>query len=165
MTFNQIEFLFQKEAFEPQPWQQPYSYLFPQRVTGLSVGESERAKALVREFGRLGPNWDGYGALPLSRTATANATRFLEVLSAANAPAPDLSPLANGTIALEWRSTLGCAYLEIGNSRFSMVASQAFGAKILCDGDTEELGFGHAGLIEAALFPEQTVTPISQISI
>jgi hypothetical protein len=168
MTFNRIEFPFSTEDSELWPesiWPDPYSYVFPRRIS-LSIGESERAKALVREFGRLESNWDGYGAQPLSRAATDNATRFLGVLSASNAPTPDLSPLANGTIALEWQSAVGFAYLEIGNSRFSMVASQIFGGKTLCDGGAEELGFGHASLIKEALFPDHTyVTSINQITI
>jgi len=132
-------------------------------TSGLSRFSSR--EAIVREFGRLDANWDGYDASPLSKTVTANAIRFLQLLEASNISSPDISPLANGTIAFEWQSYLGFAYLEIGNSRFSMVASSGGSEETLLDGGAEALGLDHAFLIETALFPQRMyATTINQIT-
>lgn len=166
MTYR-IQSLLPNRQPEPVPdlfWQHPYSDRYPKNR--LSVGQSEHARALVREFGRLEANWDGYNASPLSKTVTQNALDFLNLLDASNVATPDVTPLANGTVALEWQSDLGFAYLEIGNSRFSLIASSGGGPEMLSNGNIEELGRDHAFLIDAVLLPWRScVSTINQISL
>jgi len=154
----------QPEAVLDSLRQQPYSYRSSK--DRLSVGQSEHARALVREFGRLEANWDGYDASPLSKTVTDNALGFLNLLDVSNVATPDVTPLANGTIALEWQSDLGFAYLEIGNSRFSLIASSVGGPEMLSNGNIEDLGHEYAFLIDAVLLPwRMYIGTINQISI
>ena len=47
------------------------------------------------------PNWDGYGAAPLSETACAEAVLFLKKLPM-SIPAPEVVPNPDGDISLEW---------------------------------------------------------------
>ena len=46
-------------------------------------------------------NWDGYGALPISKGACIEAMRFLEMLPEA-VPMPEIIPEPDGNIAIEW---------------------------------------------------------------
>lgn len=47
------------------------------------------------------PNWDGYGATPLSETACAEAVLFLNKLPL-SIPNPEVVPNPDGDISLEW---------------------------------------------------------------
>jgi hypothetical protein len=48
------------------------------------------------------PNWDGYGAKPVSMDTFAKALAFLDVLPS-TFPRPEISALPDGEIAFEWR--------------------------------------------------------------
>jgi hypothetical protein len=67
----------------------------------LSEWESV-ALARFAELERAAPNWDGYGALPASRIHADRAMRFLVEVMTDDAPMPDIVPLADGGIQLEW---------------------------------------------------------------
>lgn len=47
------------------------------------------------------PNWDGYGAVPLSESACKEAASFLKKLPL-SVPNPDVIPNPDGDISLEW---------------------------------------------------------------
>ncbi|MGH8604027.1 MAG: hypothetical protein ACREXR_15025 [Gammaproteobacteria bacterium] len=47
------------------------------------------------------PDWDGYGARPISRAVQARARAFLDALPMW-LPAPDIVPESDGEIAIEW---------------------------------------------------------------
>lgn len=47
-------------------------------------------------------NWDGFGALPLSKEAMLEAVSFLQYLDDARLPMPNISPEVDGGIELEW---------------------------------------------------------------
>lgn len=47
-------------------------------------------------------NWDGFGALPLSKEAMLEAGLFLQYLDDARLPMPYISPEVDGGIELEW---------------------------------------------------------------
>jgi hypothetical protein len=78
------------------------------------------AKDTIRGFGALGENWDGYGGAAISKTVTTNAAAIMDLVQASPVilPVPEISPNPNGTIALEWETPNGEAYIEIGNSRY-----------------------------------------------
>jgi len=62
----------------------------------------ESIEALVAVFlGASRPNWDGYGASPVSDAALAQALAFLELLPSTLSK-PDISAHPDGEIAFEW---------------------------------------------------------------
>ncbi len=48
------------------------------------------------------PGWDGYDAVPISKT-TVSAARIFSNLLPRDVPRPDIAPGADGTIGFEWR--------------------------------------------------------------
>ncbi len=54
----------------------------------------------IRDEARL-PDWDGYGALPVTIEALGNAQRFLEALPLGT-PAPFIGAEPDGHLSLEW---------------------------------------------------------------
>lgn len=91
-----------------------------QRTTTLTTGpywdQSEAPRpiewrdhvtARLAELERLAPNWDGDGGLPVSRQHANRAINFLVRLigsSLAPVPVPDVVPLADGGVQLEWHT-------------------------------------------------------------
>lgn len=59
--------------------------------------------ARLAELERLSPNWDTEGALPLSRHHANRASSFLVQVMAPMAQTPEISPLSDGGVQLEWR--------------------------------------------------------------
>lgn len=49
------------------------------------------------------PDWDGYGAAPITKE-TVQAARAFQRLLPMDAPQPDIAPGGDGTIGFEWRS-------------------------------------------------------------
>lgn len=49
-------------------------------------------------------NWDGYGAIPISKNTLNDATSILKMLNSTflNFPMPELAPVPNGDLAFEW---------------------------------------------------------------
>jgi hypothetical protein len=62
----------------------------------------EFASARLAQLERLSPNWDAYGAYPVSRTHSTRAARFLRLVMSDNSPLPDVVPLSDGGVQLEW---------------------------------------------------------------
>lgn len=54
------------------------------------------------------PNWDNYGAVPVSDTAYAEALRFMAPLPR-GLPAPEITPEPDGDVALDWHIAKGWA--------------------------------------------------------
>lgn len=67
----------------------------------------------------LPPNWDGEDANPIHPQTISNC-RFIITCAVAILPEPEIDPNANGTISLEWETSEGFAYLEVGRTSFSM---------------------------------------------
>ncbi|MGI8855054.1 MAG: hypothetical protein ACR2JW_04835 [Thermomicrobiales bacterium] len=61
------------------------------------------AIAQLRGFARLEPDWNSYGAKPVSRDAISVATDLLTHIARIAQARPDfVAPLANGGVQLEW---------------------------------------------------------------
>ena len=78
------------------------------------------------------PNWDGYGAQPVSEAAYRNAFRFLENLPlGAEVPSPGV--YSDGELTFEWyrgpRCTLSISVSEEGNLNYAALigSSKAYG--------------------------------------
>jgi hypothetical protein len=50
----------------------------------------------------LPPNWDGYGADPVSKEIVDQAISFLKAIMPAAAPPPDIGPTKDGYLVFEW---------------------------------------------------------------
>jgi hypothetical protein len=118
----------------------------------LQLVEQEQAVATLLEFCDLPCNWDGYGALPVSRETIGNSRGAL-LLLLRHISAPDITPNPNGTIGFEWTSAHGEAHLEIGKTRFSFFAKPRRGRSILADGEVGAINDELASLIAAIIFP------------
>jgi hypothetical protein len=66
--------------------------------TGQALGDLAAVAAEA-----VAPNWDGYGAVPVSRTAYWQARRLLQVLPSA-VPPPEIGITPSGEVALEWHA-------------------------------------------------------------
>jgi hypothetical protein len=89
------------------------------------------------------PNWDGYGALPVSAIKV-----ILPV-----APSPEINPNPNGTLSFEWGTHLGNAHLEIGQTRYSFYVNPSVGEPIFLEGEVETVHRLHGSLVASLLFP------------
>lgn len=83
--------------------------MFPQyaatRISG-GIAPVPDEVAQLRSFKRLLPNWNSYGAKPVSHDAVEAATDLLKRVKGASGPSPDvLAPVATGAIQMEWFGT------------------------------------------------------------
>ena len=68
---------------------------------GLPQWHSEALAELAKLEG-LVPGWDGYAGLPVSRLHANRALRFLGQFMEDGLPMPEIVPLADGGVQLEW---------------------------------------------------------------
>ncbi len=98
-------------------------YLSLSRDT-VAIADAEKKKQaleeLISEISKLPENWDGYGALKISKPVIENVILIIKPITLfSKLLDPTITPLANGTISIEWETNQGIAYLEIGETRFS----------------------------------------------
>lgn len=60
------------------------------------------ARAKVRAYADLGPNWDSYGAHPIHPNTIRRAREFLRQIQALGFPCPLPQPTCDGNVALVW---------------------------------------------------------------
>jgi hypothetical protein len=60
------------------------------------------ALAEIEELTKLPANWDGYGAKAVSATAAMSAVRFLSNVAYPKFSAPEIVPVSNGGLQVEW---------------------------------------------------------------
>jgi hypothetical protein len=96
------------------------------------------AQNQVAAFAQLEPNWDGYGALPISEQTAQNTANVL-TLTFGRLPEPDITPNPNGTLTLEWQRAENSATMEIGKTRFSLIVEQANMEPLLIGGRVEQI--------------------------
>lgn len=60
------------------------------------------ALARLAELEGLSPNWDGYGGRPVTRRHANRAMTFLGRIMRDDLPPPEIVPLADGGVQLEW---------------------------------------------------------------
>lgn len=63
---------------------------------------SNRTDERLSHFQSLQPNWDSYGGLPISPAAIEGATVLIAVLERLGIPDPQVYPIGNGAVGLEW---------------------------------------------------------------
>lgn len=84
------------------------------------------------------PNWDGYGAQPVSGATIAQALAFLDLLPS-TLPRPEISPHPDGELAFEWslgsRRVLTVCVNEWGRLSYALLFGYArlHGMEVLLD--------------------------------
>jgi hypothetical protein len=102
-----------------------YAFVVPQGASTASplltavldqTSDNQALDALASYESLSEPNWDGYGAQPISRETLDYARRLIEIMPQTFGP-PDVAPSGDGSIALEWVPEAGPIhklFLDIG---------------------------------------------------
>lgn len=90
---------------------------------------ARRVLTRLAQLERLAPNWDSYGGRPLSRRHRDAALDFLGRVMADDVEVPDVVPLADGGLQLEWRR---------GSLEVDFISDEEVGVPILRITDNEE---------------------------
>jgi hypothetical protein len=107
----------------------------------VSIDETynECLGSLLEVFGEASrPNWDGYGAYPVSGATLAYALEFVDLLPSA-LPRPEISAHPDGELAFEWsvgrRRLLTVSINESGRLSYAALFGQArlHGTEFLLD--------------------------------
>ncbi len=100
----------------------------------------------IESYRDLGPNWDGYGAIPIKPRAIKAALDIVRVLcdhrELQELSAPDVDPETNGTISMTWETVDNYAYLEIGETRYAGYAKRCGCVSCYFDGPVDYLTEG-----------------------
>lgn len=88
----------------PSDWgDSPTSLTFGDAATAIISPEwLEGVTARLSALEGLAPNWDSYGALPVAVIHANRAVRFLRRFMTDALPRPDVVPLNDGGVQLEW---------------------------------------------------------------
>lgn len=76
------------------------------------MGWVTRTVAALSCLERLPPDWDSYGAPPVSRESIAAATQLLARLAGLDIEPPTVVPTAKGTVQFEWHGRGACVEVE-----------------------------------------------------
>ena len=63
---------------------------------------ADRSRTAVDGLTKLDPGWDGYDGVPVLRRVAEHALRLLEAIGSHTQIVPDVVPLSNGGLQLEW---------------------------------------------------------------
>ena len=63
---------------------------------------ADRSRAAVDELAKLDPGWDGYDGVPVLPRVAEHALHLLKAIGAHTQIIPDVVPLSNGGLQLEW---------------------------------------------------------------
>ena len=95
---------------------------------------ADRSRAAVDELTRLDPGWDGYRGIAVLPEVAEHALRLLEAIGAHTQIVPDVVPLSNGGLQLEW-------YIGIHEIEIEIAPNCATCLYLECtvDGHTDEI--------------------------
>lgn len=97
----------------------------------------ERARGTLSQLTALEEGWDGYDALPTLPRVAEHTQLFLEQVEAYTSVAPDLVPLPNGGVQLEWY--IGEVEIEV---EIEPDGTTTILYECRSDGRSEEIGLG-----------------------
>lgn len=131
-----------------------YGYkLAKERATSArSYYDSSHALDCINEIYTLGDGWAGPGSLAPTGKLLDIARSVLPQIYA-EAPFAEISPMPNGTIALDWETDNGQANLEIGENNFSFYLNTEDGAFYPLSGQVDSLPVGLGSFVSQALLP------------
>jgi hypothetical protein len=113
----------------------------------------------IEELCRLEPNWDGYGALPISQGTKYNSLATLRGILQ-SAPSPELTPNPNGTLSFEWETREGSAHLEVGQTKVSFYLKPIVGKPLFVESIAPDIFLASVAignLVSTYLYPGQNV--------
>lgn len=93
-------------------------------MSKTSSVDGDKKPTTIADLLSLPDNWDNEGASKVSAITAGTALRLLAIAEDVMSSyyALDISANPNGTVATEWRSDHGLVYLEVGRSKFSVLA-------------------------------------------
>jgi len=150
--------------YKPAKDLEQLSYYMLMNTPTSFVADAERKKLclveIINEISQLEENWDGYGALKISQSVIRNTLLIIESIRLfPQFLDPSITPLANGTISLEWETNQGVAYLEIGSHRFSGYIKSDNQKPALIQGQANSLSFYTLSCIHSILFSREILQP------
>ena len=95
---------------------------------------ADRSRAALGGLTKLDPGWDGYNGSPVLPRVADHALRLLEVIGAHTQIVPDVVPLSNGGVQLEWYVGVHEIEVEIGPDCATRLHRECTG-----DGDPTEV--------------------------
>jgi hypothetical protein len=144
---------------------------FPIVACYQSIGHEQQYADLderLREFLGLSENWDGYGA-PAISSETINHVRGLvqaHRFVSSGCSLPEVVPTSIGTIAMEWRTPDGVAYVEVGESQVSGFVRTRSNDPVFLAGQFADLRSYLPAAIHALMRPivGTAINPISKVA-
>lgn len=128
--------------------------------------ELTRIKNQLREFVNLPASWDGYGALKISQEACDAIDSLLDMIQRCSMSLPSITPKVAGTVAVEWQTSLGDAYLEIGKTRYSGYIEGKDSEPTFLEGNVDAINPELLARISFTLYPENAASdPVSNIVV
>lgn len=94
----------------------------------MAFGESWKSLAEIESECNV-PNWDGYGAAPISLDAVGEVRLFLRLVPA-NLVAPAIVPEPSGAVGLEWRRGKEIVLVLSFNGKGVITYASRFGAEV-----------------------------------
>ena len=99
---------------DPDDESQRIEEVAPPSSAGASL--TERAGTILDELTTLGRGWDGYDGIPIQHHTVRRAQEFLKAIEEHTQIMPDIVPLSNGGLQLEWFVGDYEVEVEIGSS-------------------------------------------------
>jgi hypothetical protein len=156
--------VYQKVSTGHMPAETLLSYPFIARWPAAEASELTRIKTQLREFTTLPMNWDGYGAQKISQEACNTIDSLMDMIQRYSMSLPSVTPKVAGTVAVEWQTSLGDAYLEIGKTRYSGYIEGKDSEPTFLEGNVDAISPELVATISFALYPENnTSDPVSSI--
>jgi hypothetical protein len=132
-------------------------------IQASAIAGAEHLFQTLDGIASLDNDWDGYGALKISDEAIA-ASRQIIGNSIGLQPF-DLTPRANGTLAMEWQQHGHEAYVEIGKTRISGYVMKESRETYFLDLVTIGAQLSLPAIVNTLLAETpETVEPVSQVS-
>ena len=128
-----------------------------------AFAEFEVARDTIEHLAFPEANWDGYGAVGISKETKDNALAALQTLEA-TVSAPAIIPNPNGTLSFEWETEQGIGHLEIGRTRYSFYVRPNLGNTILLDGSAVQVKRFLGSVVEEMLYPKPPQPATANIS-
>jgi hypothetical protein len=146
------------------PWTAAISLNTPIASIQVSaISCAEQLFQILNGIADLDNDWDGYGALKISDEAIAASRQIIG--NAIGLQPFDLTPRANGTLAMEWQKNGREAYVEIGKTRVSGYITKESNQTYFLDLGTSGAQCSLPAIVNALLSKTtETVAPVTQLS-
>ena len=99
---------------------------------GLIMNAFEELNTVFNECSK--ENWDGYNAVPISKSVYLNAKKLLTMLPS-SFPEPDILPEPDGSIGLEWHKEPDVSFMISVNSTNELYYAGLVGKIKICGTD------------------------------